>query len=77
MEMRTVYIDVLVVVNCFIDLLLLLCVSRLLHLRTKPLRLLFASLVGGSFSLTALLPPIPRSSTAPSPTCASSPASSR
>ena len=57
--MRTVYIDVLVVVNCFIDLLLLLCVSRLLHLRTKPLRLLFASLVGGSFSLTALLPPIP------------------
>ncbi len=40
MEMQVVYVDVLVVVNVFIDLMLLLCVSRLLHLRPRPLRLM-------------------------------------
>lgn len=57
--MRTVYVDILMIVNMFIDAMLLLCVSRLLHLRTKPLRLLLAALAGGVFSLTALLPPLP------------------
>ena len=56
--MRTVYVDILIIVNLFIDLLLLLCTARLLHLRVKPLRLLLASLLGGAMSITALLPPL-------------------
>ncbi len=59
MEMQVVYVDVLVVVNVFIDLMLLLCVSRLLHLRPRPLRLLLGGLTGGALSAVALLPPLP------------------
>ena len=59
MKLQTVYVDILFVVNCFIDLMLLLCVGRLLHLRTKPVRLLLAALTGGGLSLWALLPPLP------------------
>ena len=58
MEMRTVYVDILIVVNVLIDLLLLLCTARLLHVRVKPLRLLLGALSGGALSLTALLPPL-------------------
>ena len=57
--MRTVYVDVLVVVNMLIDLILLLCAGQLLHLRTKPVRLLISSGIGGFFGLAALLPEIP------------------
>lgn len=53
------YVDVLVVVNMIIDLILLLCTAKLLHLRTKPLRLLIAAAIGGAVSLTALLPKVP------------------
>lgn len=56
--MRTVYVDILIIVNVLIDALLLLCVSRLLHIRVKLFRLLLAALTGGVFSLTALLPPL-------------------
>ena len=59
MHLRIVYIDVLFVVNCLIDLILLLGVGKLLHLRAKPLRLLTAALSGGALSLSALLPPLP------------------
>ena len=59
MHLRIVYIDVLFVVNCLIDLILLLGVGKLLHLRAKPLRLLTAALSGGALSLGALLPPLP------------------
>ncbi len=57
--MRTVYVDVLVVVNMIIDLILLICTARLLHLKTKPPRMLIASALGGAVSLAALLPTFP------------------
>ena len=57
--MRTVYVDVLVVVNIFIDFLLLLGTGRFLQLKSKLLRLILASLLGGAQSLVALLPEIP------------------
>lgn len=58
-NMRTVYVDVLIVVNVFIDLLLLLCTKRLLHLRARLWRLILAAVLGGFLSLSALLPPLP------------------
>ena len=57
--MRTVYVDVLVVVNIFIDFLLLLGTGRFLQLKSKLLRLILESLLGGAQSLVALLPEIP------------------
>lgn len=59
MPLRNMYVDILFIVNCFIDLLLLLCTARLLHLSAKPRRLLLAAFAGGGVSLTALLPPLP------------------
>lgn len=55
----TIYIDVLVTVNIFIDFFLLMCIRRFLNIRAKLFRLIFGSLTGGILSLTALLPEIP------------------
>ena len=57
--MKTVYIDVLVTVNIFVDFFLILCTQKLLNIRAKLLRVIFGSLAGGVFSLAALLPPMP------------------
>ena len=57
--MKTVYIDVLITVNIFVDFFLILCTQKLLNIRAKLLRIIFGSLAGGVFSLAALLPPIP------------------
>lgn len=56
--MCTVYIDVLIVVNFFIDYILLLCERRVLNLRGSPARMMIAAAAGGAFSLAALLPDI-------------------
>ena len=58
-EMRTVYVDVLITVNIFIDFMLLVGTGRFLQLRSSLLRLILASLLGGAESLAALLPEIP------------------
>ena len=55
----TIYIDVLVTVNIFIDFFLLMCVRRFLNIRARLFRLILGSLTGGILSLTALLPVIP------------------
>lgn len=58
-KMRTVYVDVLIVVNFMIDLMLILCVKRFLHIKARLWRIILSAVLGGLLSLTALLPPIP------------------
>jgi stage II sporulation protein GA (sporulation sigma-E factor processing peptidase) len=55
---QTVYIDVLIAVNLFINYFLLLGVAGFLSLRFRRLRLFLASLLGASYSLSILLPEI-------------------
>lgn len=57
--MRTVYVDVLITVNFMIDLMLILCVRRFLHIKTKLWRVILSAVLGGFLSLIALLPSIP------------------
>ena len=57
--MRTVYIDVLITVNIFIDFFIILCTKKFLHLGTSYRRMIIGSLLGGVFSLAALLPELP------------------
>ena len=52
----TVYADILFIVNLYIDAMLLSAVHRFLHLPLSRLRWLLASLLGGLFGFTALLP---------------------
>lgn len=52
----TVYADILFIVNLYIDALLLSAVRRFLHLQLSRFRWLTASLLGGLFGFTALLP---------------------
>lgn len=56
---QTVYIDVLVGVNLFVNYLLLLCVAKFLSLDGKRKRLIAAAFLGALYSLTILLPEIP------------------
>ncbi len=59
MLLRTVYVDVLIVVNMVIDWIMLLSVGRLLKLRAKACRVLLGGAVGSACSLSALLPKLP------------------
>ncbi len=52
----TVYADVLVIVNLYIDFFLLWCVKKALGLSAKRRRLALGALLGGIVSLGALLP---------------------
>lgn len=54
--MRTVYIDVLITVNIFIDFFLILCTKKFLHIKTSLKRMIFGSIFGGILSLVALFP---------------------
>ena len=58
-QLKTVYIDVLITVNIFVDFILLLCTQKLLNIRAKLLRVIIAGISGGFFSLAALLPTMP------------------
>lgn len=58
MLLRTIYIDVLITVNIFIDYILLVCTRRFLNIRASLKRVILGSLIGGVLSLTALLPKI-------------------
>lgn len=53
-----VYADMLLVVNWWIDFLLLLGVRRFMGIGARPWRLVLGSLVGALFSLVLLLPPM-------------------
>ena len=57
--MQTIYIDVLFTVNIFIDFFLILCVKKFLDLNVSLKRIIAGSLLGGLFSIVALLPKIP------------------
>ncbi|MBR1481714.1 MAG: sigma-E processing peptidase SpoIIGA [Ruminococcus sp.] len=57
--MKTVYIDVLITVNIFIDFILLLCTQKLLNIRARMLRVILGSVAGGLCSLAALFPSLP------------------
>lgn len=52
----TVYADVLVIVNLYVDFFLLWATRRVLQLRAKPWRLAAGALVGGLCTLACLLP---------------------
>lgn len=52
----TIYADVLVIVNFYIDFFLLWCVRRFLRLSVSNKRLILGALAGGVLSLCALLP---------------------
>ena len=56
--MKTIYIDVLITVNIFIDFMLILCTKRCLHINASYKRMLMGSALGGFESLFALLPPL-------------------
>lgn len=55
----TVYADILVLVNLYIDFFLLWVVKKFLGLRAGKFRLALGALIGGLCSLTALLPSLP------------------
>ena len=56
---QTIYIDVLLAVNIFINYFLLLAAAKFLAVRRIRLRILAASILGAAYSLTMLLPSIP------------------
>jgi len=55
---QTIYIDVLVGVNLFINYFLLLAVSKFLSIPVKRLRVFAAAALGAVYSLTILLPEV-------------------
>ncbi len=57
--MRTVYIDVLITVNIFIDFFLIVCTKNFMHIRVTLMRMILGSIFGGILSLVALLPTLP------------------
>ena len=57
--MKSVYIDVLITVNVFIDFILILCTKKALCINTSFKKMLLASLLGGVQSLIALFTPLP------------------
>ncbi len=56
---QTVYVDVLLAVNLFINYFLLLAAAKFLAVRRLRLRLLAAAALGAAYALTMLLPPVP------------------
>lgn len=55
----TVYVDVLLAVNLYINYFLIKGSAKLMHRKLSPKRCLFASAVGAVFSLCILLPDMP------------------
>ena len=53
---QVVYVDVLVMMNTIVTFVLLLTVRQFAEIRTSPVRLTVASLVGGFYSLVLLAP---------------------
>lgn len=54
--MSKVYVDILIVVNIFIDFFLLLCTKKIIGTYTKYQKLILGSIIGGISSLVAILP---------------------
>ncbi len=58
MDLQTIYIDVLIAVNIYIDFFLILCTKKFMHIRVSLIRMILGSIIGGILSLAALLPDI-------------------
>ncbi len=56
--MQTIYVDVLITVNIFIDFFLILCTKKFLNIKCSMLRMIIGSLFGGLSSIIALFPPL-------------------
>lgn len=54
-----IYVDVLVVINIFINYFLLSAASLIVRLKTKRIRLAAGAFTGGAYSLVIFLPNIP------------------
>ncbi len=57
--MPVVYIDVLLIVNLWVDFLLLLATARVLHLSYNRKRLFLGAVLGAAASFLLFLPPLP------------------
>ena len=55
---KTIYVDVLISVNLFINYFLLLSVAKILNLKPVRKRLILGAFIGALYSLIILLPPI-------------------
>lgn len=55
----TVYIDVLICVNMFINFLILICVKKILHISCGDFRIILVSAASSLFSLAVFLPALP------------------
>ena len=56
MNLRVIYVDVLIAVNVFIDFFLILCTKKSLHLSASYKRMILGAALGGGLSLIALVP---------------------
>lgn len=57
--MNTIYIDILITVNVFIDFMLIVCVKSFLNISVSLKRMILGSVAGGILSVSALLPRLP------------------
>lgn len=57
--MNSIYIDILITVNIFIDYFLLILTKKVIGSNVKYFRIIIGSISGGLFSLIALLPALP------------------
>lgn len=55
---QTIYVDILIAVNLFINYILLLLTAKFLSLRWKTLRLIFGEILSGVYSLYILFPEV-------------------
>ena len=54
--MKTIYVDVLIVLNIYVNFFLIRATARLTHTPVKTSRCIAASVIGSTFSLTIFLP---------------------
>lgn len=57
--MHTIYADVLIVLNIYVNFILILTVAKITHSKLKKIRAIIASVYGSLYSLMILLPEIP------------------
>lgn len=55
----TVYADVLIIINLFVNYVLLFCTARILKERTSRLRIFFGAAIGSIYGLIIFLPELP------------------
>ena len=56
----TVYVDVLLTVNLYVNYLLLLCTSKIVRFKPKNLRILLSAAIGSAYGLIIFVPDLPK-----------------